>query len=396
MRQRAGVLLLAVLLVAAVPLRGERASGAAPGVDPCAVIDSCSLGELGARSGIEVGFFYGPTGDPAREALSVRHSTMYTNHAFSWKVMEPARGVYDFGPADANAAFAAAHGLRHQGFHFAWDNATLDDFPEWAAAITDPDELRATLRARARVIFDRYPTLRQIDVINEPLEGAGGRLHPNHFADVLGPDYVLELFEIVGEEAPPGVALTINENLVEYFPEKADGLVELARSVVDAGLRIDGVGLQSHFFFGGEPDWALYRSTMERLGALGLEVSVSELDVPVGPVPDRFEVQADRYRAAAETCLAVAACTQFFIWGLDDSASWLDWFLGPGLDPLPFDADLQPKPAYDALYRAFLAGRPVASPSAPPSSVDPTASSAPTVGAAALPTAVPVAPAFTG
>ena len=369
-------------LVAGIP------TPAASQVDPCEVVDSCSLGELAARSGIDVGFFYGPTGDSAREALSVRHSTMYTNHAFSWKVIEPARGVYDFGPADANAQFAADHGLRHQGFHFAWDNEALDDFPDWVAAITDPDELRDVLRGRARTIFDRYPTLRQIDVINEPFESLGGALHQNHLADVLGPDYVLELFAIVGEEAPPGVALTLNENLIEYFPEKADALVALARSIVDAGLRIDGVGLQSHFFFGGDPDWELYRTTMRRLAALGLEVYVSELDVPVGPVADRFAVQADRYRKATEACLAEPACTQLFIWGLDDSESWLDWFLGPDLDPLLFDADLARKPAFDAVYEALLGGRPPAAP---------TTTSVP-ADTPATPAAVPgsVSPAFTG
>ncbi len=364
--------------------------------DPCAVIDSCPLGQLASRSGIDFGFFYGPTGDATREALSVRHSTMYTNHAFSWNVMEPTRGVYNFGPADANAAFADAHGLRQQGFHFAWDNQALDDLPTWVEAITDPDELRNVLRGRARAIFHRYPTLRQIDVINEPLETLGGAMYHNHFYDVLGPDYVVQLFKIMGEEAPPDVKLTINENFVEYFPAKADGLVALAKSVLDAGLRIDGVGLQSHFLLG-EPDWGLYRSTMERLAALGLDVYVSELDVPVGSVPDRFQLQASRYRNAAKTCLAVKACKEFFIWGLDDSNSWLDWFLGPNLDPLPFDKTLAPKPAFDALYEAFLAGRPVNEPTTTTSVPPPPPTTTPVPPPiAAPPTAISVTPTYTG
>ena len=264
MQRRAGILIVTVLWVVAIPIGPVSTSAVATPADPCAVIDSCSLGELAARSGIEFGFFYGPSGDPTREALSTRHSTMYTNHAFSWRVIEPSRGVYNFGPADANAAFAEAHGLRHQGFHFAWDNGTLDD------------------------------------------------------------------------------------------------------------------------------------STMERLGDLGLEVYVSELDVPVGPEPDRFEVQAARYRVAAESCLAVAACTQFFIWGLDDSESWLDWFLAPGLDPLVFDAALQPKPAYDDLYRAFLTGRPVPASTPTTGSTFTATTSAQAVGAAPVSAPMPAVPAFTG
>lgn len=382
----AAALLVASLAPAAEP--GGGVAGAAPVVDdPCAVLDRCSLGELAMRSGIRFGFLYGPSSDTVRQDLSLRHSTMALNHALSWNVIEPSRGDYVFAPADAHAAYAVAHDLEQHGMHFVWDQAGLDDLPAWVETITDPDELRAVLRQRARMLFDRYPGLAELDVINEPLGTLDGALVRNHFFEVLGPDYVLELFAIVGAEAPPGVRLTINENLVEYSPEKADALVALAASVRDAGLRIDGVGLQTHLLFGGDPDWALYRSTMERIGALGLSVQVSELDVPVGQVPDRFGLQADRYRRVVETCLAVPACDEVFVWGLDDSETWLDGFLGPGLDPLLFDADLAPKPAFVAVYDALRTGRPEAGVPTP------TAGSAPTT---ALGDAATVTPTFTG
>lgn len=382
----AATLIVALLDLAVVP--GRAAVDAAPvTADPCAVVDSCGLGELAARSGVRFGFLYGPSSDAARQELSLRHSTMALNHALSWNVIEPSRGTYVFAPADAHAAYAEAHDLDQHGMHFVWDQAGLDDLPAWVETVTDADELRSVLRQRARVLFDRYPGLAELDVINEPLGTLDGALVRNHFFEVLGPDYVLELFAIVGAEAPPGVRLTINENLVEYSPEKADALVALAASVRDAGLRIDGVGLQTHLLFGGDPDWALYRSTMERIGALGLSVQVSELDVPVGQVPDRFGLQADRYRRVVETCLAVAACDEVFVWGLDDSETWLDGFLGPGLDPLLFDAALAPKPAYAAVYEALLVGRP---------GVDPGATTTTGSTSPALPGAAVVAPTFTG
>jgi endo-1,4-beta-xylanase len=98
---------------------------------------------------------------------------------------------------------------------------------------------------------------------------------------------------------------------------------------------------------------------MQRIGALGLKVAITELDAPVGAdLPDRFEVQAQRMAGMVQACLAVPACDSVTFWGLDDEVSWLNQFLAPNLDPLLFDASLSPKPAYFAVRDQLLEGRP--------------------------------------
>jgi endo-1,4-beta-xylanase len=175
---------------------------------------------------------------------------------------------------------------------------------------------------------------------------------------VLGPDYIAELFEIVADEAPRSTRLFVNENFVEYFPAKADALVELMTDLVDRGASVDAVGLQTHLLLG-EPDWDLLQRTMERLAALGVQVMVTEVDVPItADVPDRAQVQAARYRKVVETCLAVRACDTINVWGVDDGHTWLDGLLGPGTDPLLFDRAFQPKPAYFEVRDTLKAGRP--------------------------------------
>lgn len=122
-------------------------------------------------------------------------------------------------------------------------------------------------------------------------------------------------------------------------------------------MAIDAVGLQTHLVFG-QPDWALFRTTMDRLAATGLDVHITELDVPVAPgAPDRLQVQADRYRRVVETCLAVEACNVINVWGVDDGHTWIDSVLGPGWDPLLLDADRNRKPAYDAVRDTLAGGR---------------------------------------
>jgi hypothetical protein len=242
--------------------------------------------------------------------------------------------------------------------HFAWDQGLVDDLPGWVTDITDPDELRAVLRHRAEVIFDRYPDLDMIDVINEPFETTGSTLVHNHFWQVLGPDYIDELFSIVEDVAPPTVRLIVNEGGVEYLPAKADALVALAAHLQAAGHRIDGVGFQTHLAMG-EPNWDVLYGAMRRVGDLGLGAHITEIDVPTPPTtPDRDAVQSERYRRAAAVCLAVPTCTIFDVWGVSDDPSWYENAVGPDLDPLLFDADFEPKPSYFALRDALGAGRP--------------------------------------
>lgn len=325
----------------------------------CADPEDCRLWEAGRFAGVRFGFHdENGAGGPDGE-VAAREGNGFTNHGVSWASFQPTPNTVT-GSMDAACSFADDNDLFQVGFHFVWNQLLLDDLADWVLEIDDPVELRAVLHERVRLIFERCPGLDRIDVLNEPLGLlSGSTLYQNHFYQVLGPDYIAELFHIVREEAPEGVELFLNENFVEYFPERADAFVDLVRELVEDGVPVDAVGLQTHLLVGEPEDWTLYRETMEQLAALGVKVFVSELDVPVAlDLPDRFEVQAERYRRVVEVCLAVPACDMIIVWGIGDEHTWLNWF-GPfnEPDPLLFDDFLQPKPAYFAVREALLRGR---------------------------------------
>jgi len=347
-RQVRIVLVVGLLLVSAVGCRPWW-------IEECRRRD-CSLHQASKRSQVLFGL-HPQDMDADTRGIIAREAGLLVNPGFAWNVMEPERNRIDWYWADLHADFAEEERLVQFAGSFAWDGALLDDLPAWVEDITDPDELRAVLHTRARRIFTRYPDLYAINVVNEPLETFGSVPYDNHFRRVLGPDYVAELFEIVAAEAPPWTELVLNEIFVEAIPAKADALVALVTDLVTRGVPIDSVGLQTHLIFG-EPDWDGFRATMDELAALGVGLVISELDVPVAPnLPDRLTVQADRYRRVVETCLAVAACDVINVWGVDDGNTWIDWFLGPGWDPLLFDSELARKPAYDAVRDALAGGR---------------------------------------
>ena len=359
MRSARLLLLLAALsaLTATPPPASASGRSETVAAPACAVPGDCRLREAAAPAGIRVGLATAGRG-PVQEGVIAAEADVVVNHQFSWVGIEPERGVYDFTKADAEYAFATDHHLFQIGMHFAWDQALVDDLPSWVTSITDPDELRTVLRHRAEVIFERYPNLQMIDVINEPFATVGSTLFHNHFYDVLGPDYIDQLFSIVEAVAPPTVKLIVNEGGVEYLPAKADALVALAQHLQANGHRIDGVGFQTHLAMG-EPDWQHLYDAMKRVSDLGMGAHITELDVPVSPkILHRDEVQSERYRRAAAVCLAVPSCTIFDVWGVSDEPSWYENDLYPGLDPLLFDDDFHPKPSYFALRTALEQGRP--------------------------------------
>ncbi|MCA9772029.1 MAG: endo-1,4-beta-xylanase [Myxococcales bacterium] len=324
--------------------------------DPCTE-GPCTLKDAADAAGLRVGTVL-ELGAPDEEALVAREFNAVTIHGISWGVIEPERGLWDFDQADREFAFARDHDLRVTAMHFLWNQLLLDDLPAWVLEVTDPDDLRAAIRARIAGLHARYgDQLARITVVNEPLTTFGFDVWPNHFHDVLGPDYIEEAFRIAAEEAP-GTERFLNEILTEYSIGKAHALVALAKSLVDAGAPIDGVGLQSHMFLG-EPRWALVEETMDAIAALGLKVAITEMDAPVLPLyPINLFDQAKRMKRNVELCLAHPACDAVTVWGVTDRHSWLDWFLFPGTTPLLFDAELQPKPAYWAVLEELRQGRP--------------------------------------
>jgi endo-1,4-beta-xylanase len=101
-------------------------------------------------------------------------------------------------------------------------------------------------------------------------------------------------------------------------------------------------------------------ANIKRLGALGLEVHVTEMDVRCDKCnQQRLEIQASIYGMMMEACLNNSGvCKSFETWGFTDAHTWLSSFNNPDhLDvaPLPFDLAYGKKPAYEELLAVLTA-----------------------------------------
>jgi len=327
----------------------------------CNEPDACTTRQLAEAAGVIFGTAVTSKrlNEPEYSAtLLDTFNSVTPEYELKWDAVQPLPDKWNFGPADQIVDFAKAHDLQVKGHALIWDQDLVDSTPEWVLAIDDPVELRSVVTTHITKVMGRYrDSVDRWDVVNEPLQTLGSGMYDNHFRQVLGDDYIAEMFRIA-HTAEPDAQLWLNEAAVEYQPEKAAALVALVAGLVNAGVPIDGVGIQGHLI-GGTVDGAILAQLVADLEALGVQVAITELDIPASDPVSPLEVQADTYREALGACL-INQCREVTLWGFTDRYTWIDATFGDGLAPLPFDRNYQPKPALAAIrdrLSAVLAAR---------------------------------------
>jgi hypothetical protein len=189
---------------------------------------------------------------------------------------------------------------------------------------------------------------------------AGGALDDNLYFQTLGAGYVAEAFTLA-HALDPGAELFLNEFSLSYPSDKLAALATLVGELLAAGVPIHGIGIQAHFFpFFPLPTREVFEASLRDLAALGLPIELTELDVSIWHFrdePDPLAAQAAFYGDVAGACMAVPQCRAITVWGLEDSATWLDTFspfdaVAPNA-PLLFDGTGAAKPAYFAVRDAI-------------------------------------------
>jgi endo-1,4-beta-xylanase len=153
----------------------------------------------------------------------------------------------------------------------------------------------------------------------------------------------------------------LNEFGLEYdIPEhrqKREGLVRLLTQLRRDDVPIDAVGIQAHLDLAHEahfnPD--VLAAFLNKLGAMGLQIRISELDVREAdralPTVERDRRVADAVGRFLQVALANKAVGSVTCWGLTDKYSWLDE--SGGNRGLPFDDRLRSKPMWQAIAGAI-------------------------------------------
>jgi endo-1,4-beta-xylanase len=273
-------------------------------------------------------------------------------NGMKWYATEPQRGVFDYTAGDEIVNYAKAEHLKVRGHTLLWHN----QLPSWLTSGTwTKDELRSILKNHITNVVKHYRgKVFAWDVANE-IMNEDGTYRQNIFYKTIGPSYIADALRWA-RAADPHVKLYLNDYNVEAIAPKSDAYYTLIKQLKADGVPIDGFGMQAHLALQyGFPD--RLQQNIQRFADLGVDVAITELDIRMILPSDTAKLaeQADWYGKVTDACLAVRRCVGITVWGYTDRHSWIpSVFQGEGA-ALPWDENLQHKPAYDAIHDALAA-----------------------------------------
>lgn len=283
------------------------------------------------------------------QILGEQFDSVTPENALKWGPLTPEQGVYDWAAADAIVEFAEAHAQVVKGHTLVWHEQLPSWLPSAVSADGDGAQLSALLQQHIKDTVTRYRgRVYAWDVVNEAvnIDTASGYTE-SVFWQKLGPDYIEQAFRWA-READPDALLLYNEVGIERLGPKSDFTYALMQQLLAKGTPIDGIGFQSHVSIHRYPSEANLRANIRRFSELGLRVNISELDARTtllpGDAAQRWEAQRIAYQQVVGACVVEPGCEGVTLWGFTDKYSWINDD-GPD-DPLPFDRNYQPKPAY--------------------------------------------------
>jgi endo-1,4-beta-xylanase len=410
------VLFLAVLLVvmASGPAVGAPITRAqADGLRPLA--DAATL-NFGAAVTLDA-----LTTDPVYRRLVVDNVNMVsTVDEVDFGVVQPQPGVFDFTRADGLVDVAEQESMTARGHGLIGS----DGLPDWVVSGTwTAETLSAVLRDHVTGVVSHFAeehpgVVTQWDVVDDAFL-PDGTLRDNIWRQVIGDDYIRIAFEAARAADPDAVLfyddffddLSVTQDAVnsgaaispgatsersscDDIP-KCVGVRAVITGLVDSGVPIDGIGLQSRLLSPEPVDLAAFTTWIDDLD---LQWAVTEFDVPVPTTeianPESLAFQADTYASALTACIDSASCDTFITWGITDRLPpEADATGGSFGGALWIDTADAPKPAFDAMAAALAPPEPVitiTSETPPPSTSPPTTEPAvaPSDGNAAAPVAV--------
>jgi endo-1,4-beta-xylanase len=295
----------------------------------------------------------------------VRESAIIVpGNEMKWGATQPRRGPANYSAADDIARFAANHTLALRGHTAVWHK----NLPKWAAEALRLPSGRDVLLQRVRDIVGHFRgRVAEWDVVNEAIEpkhGLEGGLRHSPLYTAAGKGFIADCFH-AAHEADPRALLVYNEYDLFYDTPaeelRRSATLRLMSELKRANVPVHGLGLQCHLKVGNRFNEKLFRSFLKDAAALGLRITITELDIDDERLPadaaNRDHRVADHARHFLDVALDEPAIKSVLSWGLSDRYTWLNTERpradGGKKRPLPLDELMARKPLWHALATSF-------------------------------------------
>ena len=315
--------------------------------------------------------------------LKTHFNSVTCENEMKWDALEPTENSFSYGNADAIVNFATTNSKKVRGHTLVWYSQN----PSWvfsngSGGMATKDVLLARMKNHITKVMQHFQgKVYAWDVVNEAINNDGtyrdGTLADDKkslWYQIIGQSYIAEAFK-AAHAADPNAKLFYND-YYDYIPAKRDGIYNMLKGLLDSGVIVHGVGLQTHLNIQPSTDMtnqAYYQNVADleaaivKYASLGLEVQITEMDVSlyipgITYTSDMFYTaatftdalqtqQAERYRAFFDMFRAHKdVITGVTLWGIADDNTWLSEFSSGRKDfPLLFDTNHQPKKAFFAV-----------------------------------------------
>lgn len=218
---------------------------------------------------------------PQREGFAQYWNKLSPENAGKWGEVEAVRDVMDWTALDEAYRYARQHGMPFQFHVLVWGNQQ----PEWIRHLPS-DEQRAEIEQWFAAVAERYPDIEIVEVVNEPLHDppCSDDVDGGNYCEALGGagetgwDWIIESFRLARQHFPHA-QLLLNDYSITNSPDNTRRYREIVDLLQARGL-IDAVGVQGHAFSTScETGAEVHRAALDLLGASGLPLYVTELDI---------------------------------------------------------------------------------------------------------------------
>ena len=282
-----------------------------------------------------------------------------------WKpgMIHPKEGVWNFERADKIANFCRENGIKMRGHCLCWHSQFADwMFVDKKGKPVKKEVFYERLREHIHTVVNRYKDVVYAwDVVNEAIADGGSPIHgqePNPYRQsrhyqLCGEEFIAKAFEFAREADPDALLFYNDYSTVD--PGKRERIYEMVKKMKEAGVPIDGIGMQGHYniYF---PDEELLDKAITRFSEIVSHIHITELDLRTNtesggqlafsrgeakPLAGYMQtLQEDQYARIFKVLRRHKdVIDNVTFWNLSDKDSWL----GVNNHPLPFDENYKAK-----------------------------------------------------
>ena len=299
------------------------------------------------------------------EIILTNYNSITAENDFKPQSVQPQEGQWNFANADAIADFCREHGIKLRGHCLVWHSQVgrwmfQDKDADGKNIQASKEKLYERMKTHITTIVQRYSDIVYCwDVVNEAVTddaGATDPLRPSQWKQIAGGDeFIRKAFEFA-HEADPNALLFYNDYNAAV-PAKRDKIYNMVKEMKEAGVPIDGIGMQGHFSIY-DPSLEDIEAAIVKYSEIVDHIQFTELDIRVNRetggglnmnrqgeeiTPERQQMFNDKYTGFFDVVRRHADVVDVVtFWNVSDRDTWL----GTSNYPLLFDKDANAKETY--------------------------------------------------